>query len=290
MGVESVKGLPPVWRPVGSVADRPAVANRPQSGLGGVRLIPWVEEMAIPPVDRLRRMESGVITATDGSSSRRIRVALADDQELVRAGLRMMLEREPDIEIVGEAETGEAAVELVKAELPDVILMDIRMPGCGGIAATERITALDVSTRVLMVSTYDHDEVVYSSIRAGAAGFVAKSMHTGHLIDAVRTVADGGGSLTPAITRRVLSYLADLALATDPVDGPLRELSEREVDVLRLIGLGLNNQEIAEQLTIGEPTVKSHVSSILRKLHLRDRVKAAIAAYEYGLIRPGDRP
>lgn len=225
------------------------------------------------------------------SSSRRIRVVLVDDQELVRAGLRMMLEREPDFEVVGEADSGEQGVAVVRAERPDVVLMDIRMPGCGGIAATEQITALpDCPSRVLMVSTYDHDEVVYSAIRAGAAGFVAKSMDTGHLIDAVRTVANGGGSLTPAITRRVLSYLADLGVATDPMDGPLRELSEREVDVLRLIGLGLNNQEIARQLTIGEPTVKTHVSNILRKLGLRDRVKAAIAAYEFGLIRPGDRP
>lgn len=239
-------------------------------------------------------MGIGIDEPNEESSSRRIRVVLADDQELVRAGLRMMLEREADLTVVGEADSGEQAIELVRSLRPDVVLMDIRMPGCGGIAATERIVELGADdeqpTRVLMVSTYDHDEVVFSSIRAGAAGFVAKSMHTGHLVDAVRTVAAGGGSLTPAITRRVLALVAEQGVATDPMDGPLRELSEREVDVLRLIGFGLNNQEIAQRLTIGEPTVKTHVSNILRKLALRDRVKAAIAAYEYGLIRLGDRP
>lgn len=216
---------------------------------------------------------------------------LADDQELVRAGLRMMLEHEPDMVVVGEAHSGEQAVDMVRAERPDVVLMDIRMPGCGGIVATERIAALpDCATRVLIVSSYDHDEVVFSAVRAGAAGFVAKSMHTGHLVDAVRSVADGGGSLTPDITRRVLDHVAALGVANDPMDDPLRELTEREVDVLRLIGLGLNNREIAARLTIGEPTVKTHVSNILRKLHLRDRVTAVIASYEYGLLRPGDRP
>lgn len=220
-----------------------------------------------------------------------IRVVLADDQELVRAGLRMVLENQPDIDVVGEAPTGEMAIELVQRLQPDVVMMDVRMPGIGGIAATEAITrAAGNRSRVLMVSSYDHDEVVYSSIRAGACGFVAKSVNTAELIAAVRVVAADGGHLTPDITRRVLRHLADQPVATDPTEGPLRDLSEREVEVFRLVGLGLTNDEICELLVISEATVKSHVSAILRKLGLRDRVKAVVMAFEVGLIHPGDQP
>lgn len=240
----------------------------------------------VPPVPNLRAL-AGVAAAPHP----KVRVVLADDQELVRAGLRMVLENQPDIEVVGEVPTGEMAVELVQQLEPDVVLMDVRMPGIGGIEATERITRTPGNrSKVLMVSSYDHDEVVYSSIRAGAAGFLAKSVNTAELINAVRVVAADGGHLTPDITRRVLTHIAAQPVATDPTEGPLRELSEREVEVLRLVGLGLSNDEICERLVIGEPTVKSHVSNILRKLGLRDRVKAVVMAFEVGLIHPGDTP
>lgn len=218
-------------------------------------------------------------------------MVLADDQELVRAGLRMVLENQSDMEVVGEAATGEVAIELVRRLQPDVVMMDVRMPGMGGIAATEAIAAAAGNrTKVLMVSSYDHDEVVYSSIRAGASGFVAKSVNTAELITAVRVVAADGGHLTPDITRRVLTRIADQPVQVDPMQGALRDLSEREVEVLRLVGLGLTNDEICEHLVISEATVKSHVSAILRKLGLRDRVKAVVLAFEVGLIHPGDRP
>jgi DNA-binding NarL/FixJ family response regulator len=214
-----------------------------------------------------------------------IKVLLCDDQALVRSGFRMILEARDDFEVIGEAENGREAVELAALTSPDVILMDVRMPGMDGVDATRAILRAGSSARVLILTTFDLDEYVVRAIRAGASGFLLKDVRPQQLVEAIRVVAGGDALLAPAITRRLLDRFANsLADARDPA--ALDQLTGREREILRLVAEGLSNSEIAERLVVGESTVKTHVSSILRKLRLRDRVQAVIAAYDAGLVRP----
>jgi DNA-binding NarL/FixJ family response regulator len=215
-----------------------------------------------------------------------VRVAIADDQELVRAGLRGIIEAEPDLEVVGEAADGEGAVQLALREQPDVLLMDVRMPGVDGIQATERIAAAQTSTRVLVLTTFDLDDYVYRAVKAGAAGFLLKDLPAEDLVAAIRQVARGlDALLAPAVTRRLVERFAQ-SRPTKHSDRPLEELTARELEVLRLIASGLSNQEIAAALHVSGTTVKTHVARVLMKLGLRDRVQAVVVAYESGLVSP----
>jgi DNA-binding NarL/FixJ family response regulator len=216
-----------------------------------------------------------------------VRVLIADDQQLVRSGFRMILESEPDVEVVAEAPNGQEAVKEVRRLLPDVALIDLRMPVMDGIAATTEIVADDaVPTRVLIVTTFDTDEHVYAALRAGASGFLLKDAPPEELASAVRLIADGEALLAPSVTRRVIEEFA--RVGRDPAAGAaLADLTDRELDVLRLVARGLSNAEIAQELTIGETTVKTHVGNILMKLDVRDRAQAVVAAYESGLVVPG---
>ena len=214
-----------------------------------------------------------------------VRVVLADDQALVRGGFRMILDARADLEVVVEADDGEEAVTLVDRLRPDVVLMDVRMPTVDGITATRRIVASGSATRVVVLTTYDVDEFVFSALRAGASGFLLKDIRPAELADAVRVVAGGDALLSPSVTRRLLDRMAGTLPAGDPLPG-LADLTEREVEVLRLVALALSNREIAERLFLTEATVKTHVSAVLRKLGLRDRVQAVVAAYDTGLVRP----
>lgn len=213
-----------------------------------------------------------------------IRVAIADDQELVRGGIRMILESEPDVAVVGEAGDGAGAVRLVDDERPDILLLDVQMPGQDGLAAAREIVATGCATRVLMLTTFDLDAYVYEALRAGACGFLLKDMPGEDILAAVRQAARGADALlAPAITRRLIERFA----AAPPQQQPppaLRELTTREVEVLRLLARGMSNAEIAAELVIGETTVKTHVARLLMKLGLRDRVQAAICAHEHGLV------
>ena len=212
----------------------------------------------------------------------RVGVALADDQPLVRSGLRMILEAETDIVVVAEASDGEEALALVRAGAPDVLLLDVQMPGLDGLEVMEQIAATPISTRVLMLTTFDLDEYVYRAMRAGASGFLLKDMPGEDIVSAVRQVARGVGALlAPAVARRLIDRFT--VTAPDPTRLDLDRLTPREVDVLRLIGRGRSNAEIAGELFIGETTVKTHVARVLMKLDLRDRVQAAILANEAGL-------
>jgi DNA-binding NarL/FixJ family response regulator len=216
-----------------------------------------------------------------------IRVVIADDQDLVREGLRMMLEAEDDIEVVGEAGDGAAALNAARAHDPDVLLMDVRMPHLDGIEATARLVRADSRTRVLVLTTFDLDEYVYRAMKAGASGFLLKDASREQLASAVRTVATGEALLAPAITRRLLE---DFCRRPPPSAGlpPIAEnLSPRELEVLRKLAQGMSNAEIAADLFLSDATVKSHVARILSKLDLRDRVQAVVFAYESGLVRPG---
>jgi DNA-binding NarL/FixJ family response regulator len=216
-----------------------------------------------------------------------IRVVIADDQDLVREGLRMMIEAENDIEVVGEAGTGAAAVKTAREQDPDVLLMDVRMPELDGIEATARLVGANARTRVLMLTTFDLDEYVYRAMKAGASGFLLKDATREQLTSAIRTVAAGDALLAPAITRRLLE---DFCRRPPPSAGlpPVAEhLSPRELEVLRMLAQGLSNAEIAARLFLSDATVKSHVARILGKLDLRDRVQAVVFAFESGLVRPG---
>ena len=216
-----------------------------------------------------------------------ISVVLADDQALVRGGFRMILEAEDDLEIAGEAEDGAQAVELTRTARPDVVLMDVRMPVLDGIAATERIVAEGTSSRVLVLTTFDQEEIVYRAMKAGASGFLLKSVPPARLADAVRTVAAGEALLAPTVTRRLVEQFVRRPPPGQDVPPELAELTDRERGVLRLIGRGRSNAEIAAELVIGEATVKTHVNRVFSKLDLRDRVQAVVLAYESGLVRPG---
>ena len=214
-----------------------------------------------------------------------IRVLLADDQELVRTGFRMILDSRPGIEVVGEAANGSEAVALVEELTPDVVLMDVRMPVLDGLEATRRVVAAGGPTRVIVLTTYDVDDAVYAALRAGASGFLLKDARPADLVEAVRVVARGDALLAPSVTRRLL----DRFIVAGPAPSSstqLAGLTPREIDILRLVAQALSNTEIAERLVLSEATVKTHVSAVLRKLHLRDRVQAVVLAYDTGLVRP----
>ncbi len=216
-----------------------------------------------------------------------IRVAIADDQELVRAGLRLIVAGEADLEVVGEAASGEEAITLAQRAQPDVLLMDVRMPGLGGIAATEAIldSAGSGRPRILMLTTFDLDEHVYDAMRVGASGFLLKDVPAEDLVIAIRQAARGTDALlAPSVTRRLVERFASQHSVGSTKRDVLRELTAREQEVLRLVARGLSNSEIADHLTISETTVKSHVSHVLMKLGLRDRVQAVVLAYETGLV------
>jgi DNA-binding NarL/FixJ family response regulator len=217
-----------------------------------------------------------------------IRVVLADDERLVRAGFRMILGAEPDITIVAEAGDGREAVQAVRQHPTDVVLMDIRMPNVDGLEATRRI--LDGPhdpPRIIVLTTFDLDEYVYEALRAGASGFLLKDAPEERLIAAIRVAADGGSLFAPSVTRRLIERFASVARPSVASDG-LGNLTPRETEVLRLMARGLSNGEIAEALVVTEHTSKTHVAHILDKLDLRDRVQAVVLAYETGLVRPGD--
>ena len=214
------------------------------------------------------------------------RVLIADDQALVRGGFRMILESRPELEVVAEAEDGRAAIDLAVRLEPDVVLMDIRMPLVDGIEATRSIVESGVEARVIVLTTYDHDEYVFSALRAGASGFLLKDVRPPDLVAAIETVARGDALLAPSVTRRLLDRFAGELAASEPSLPGLDELTDREREVLRLVALALSNAEIADRLVVSETTVKSHVSSVLRKLGLRDRVQAVVLAYDIGLVRP----
>jgi len=217
-----------------------------------------------------------------------IKVLLADDQALVRSGFRMILEARDDFDVIGEAENGREAVELATVTSPDVILMDVRMPELDGVEATRLILGAGSPARVLILTTFDLDEYVVRAIRAGASGFMLKDVRPQQLVEAIRVVAGGDALLAPSVTRRLLDRFARDYPAVDE-QAALDELTSREQEILILVARGLSNAEIAERLVVGESTVKTHVSSILRKLQLRDRVQAVIAAYDAGLVRPAGR-
>ena len=217
-----------------------------------------------------------------------IRVLVADDQSMVRAGFRMLLGGEPDIEVVAEASNGLEAVDKAARFHPGVVLMDIRMPELDGLEATRRILAADTAARVLVLTTFDLDEYGYEALRAGASGFVLKDDPPEQLLAAIRIVAAGEALLSPAITKRVIERFTRLPRAEAPRG--LEELTERELDVFRLVARGLSNAEIGKELFIGETTVKTHITHVLRKLGLRDRVQAVVVAHETGLFAPDERP
>ena len=218
-----------------------------------------------------------------------IRVMIVDDQAMVRVGFRMILEAEPDFDVVAEAADGLEAVATVAQARPDVVLMDIRMPRLDGIAATEQILALPIPDppRVLMLTTFDLDDYVYAALRAGASGFLLKDAPPEQLIEAIRVIADGDALLAPSVTRRLIEDVARRPRPGTAAFPGLADLTERETEVLRHVARGLSNAEIANQLYLGEATVKTHLGRVLTKLGLRDRVQVVVVAYESGLVTPG---
>ena len=217
-----------------------------------------------------------------------ISVLLVDDQAMVRAGFRMLLEAEPDIQVVGEAEDGAIAVSAVRSLKPDVVLMDIQMPVMDGLEATRHIVAEQskVPTRVLILTTFERDEYIFESLRSGASGFILKNAPPEVLINAIRIVAEGNALLAPSVTRRIIAEFAKKPVPKTHEE-EIERLTEREIEVLRLVARGKTNEEIAGDLVIGEATVKTHVSNVLTKLDLRDRVQAVVFAYESGLVQQG---
>ncbi len=218
-----------------------------------------------------------------------IRVVLADDQRLVRTGLRMILAAVDDVEVVGEAADGHEAVAVCAEQRPDVVLMDVRMPGLDGIDATREVVAAEDPPRVLVLTTFDLDDVVYDALRAGASGFLLKDAPEDRLVTAIRVVAEGGSLFAPSVTRRLIEEFAR-AREDRPAPVSLSTLTDRETEVLRAVARGLSNVEIGAELYVSENTVKTHVARILMKLGLRDRVQAVVLAYESGLVGPGVLP
>ena len=224
-----------------------------------------------------------------------ISILLVDDQPMLRLGFRLVLDAQPDMRVVGEAGDGATAVSLAAARQPDVVLMDVRMPGMDGIEATRRIAATASSTRVLILTTFDLDEYAYAGLRAGASGFLLKDVPPPDLLSAIRAVASGDAVVAPSVTRRLLDvflpHLPDPAGAGRAGAPPeLQTLTAREREILTEVASGLSNAEIATRLVLSEATVKTHVGRMLNKLHLRDRVQVVVYAYEHGLVRPGPRP
>ena len=221
-----------------------------------------------------------------------IRVLLADDQSLIRAGFRILLESADDIAVVGEAADGAQATDLAREHRADVVLMDIRMPGVDGLEATRRIAADDdlAGVRVIILTTFESDEYVYQAIRAGASGFLVKDSEPAELIQAVRVVARGDALLSPSVTRKLITDLASRPDNHRPPDGALDGLTEREREVMTLVAAGLSNDEIAARLFVSPLTAKTHVSRIMTKLDARDRAQLVVMAYECGLVVPGQRP
>jgi DNA-binding NarL/FixJ family response regulator len=220
-----------------------------------------------------------------------IRLLLVDDQPLMRAGFRMVLESQPNLEVVGEASDGRQAVSMAHALRPDVVLMDVRMPVMDGIEATRQIVADDLPSRILVLTTFDLDEYVFAALRAGASGFLLKDVPPHDLFSGIRAVAHGDAIVAPTVTRRLIDAFADQlpdpAAGTSPLEVRLRRLTEREREVLVEVARGRSNAEVAQQLTVTEATVKTHVGRILDKLELRDRVQIVVFAYEVGIVRPG---
>jgi DNA-binding NarL/FixJ family response regulator len=215
------------------------------------------------------------------------RVVVADDQALVRAGLKMVLEAEPDIEVVGEAADGHEVLEVARRAAPDVVLMDIRMPGLDGLEASRRLLAGADPPKVLVLTTFDEEEYLYEALRAGTSGFLLKVSPPEQLIGAIRTVAAGNALIDPVVTRRVIEAFGRRATASPP-PASYEELTAREREVLTLLARGRSNAEIADELIVGDATVKTHVARVLMKLGLRDRVQAVVFAYEHGIVTPGD--
>ena len=219
-----------------------------------------------------------------------IRVLLADDQELVRTGFRMIIDARDDMAVVGEAADGRDAVATVKRTAPDVVLMDVRMPNMDGITATRELVAAGHPARIVMLTTFDLDEYVFAALRAGASGFMLKDVRAAELVEAIRVVARGEALLAPTVTRRLLNRFAEALPGPEAPPPSLEELTPRELEVLRLVAQAKSNAEIATQLVVSEATVKTHISAILRKLDLRDRVHAVVVAYDAGLVRPSSAP
>ena len=218
-----------------------------------------------------------------------IRVVIADDQVMVRSGLRFLLTQEPDIEVIAEASNGEAALDAVRRHQPDVVLMDIRMPVLDGLKATQQLAREGSNVQVLVLTTFDLDEYVFEALRAGASGFLLKDATGEELVNAVRVLAAGEALLAPAVTRRVISSFVNAPTAPVVQENALDRLTEREIQVFNLIVQGLSNSEIARALYVSDATAKTHVSSVLNKLGLRDRVQAVIFAYERNLVQRHDR-
>jgi DNA-binding NarL/FixJ family response regulator len=221
----------------------------------------------------------------DPTTARDISVVIADDQQLVCAGFRLIIDGEPDMTVVGEAHDGLQALDLTRRRAPNVVMLDIRMPVMDGITAARRIIA-ETDSRVLLLTTFDADEHVFEGLRAGASGFLLKDVPPEQLCWAVRCIAAGNALIDPAVTRRLILRFAAAARVTDEIPERLRELTPRELDVLRLIARGRSNAEIAAELVVEESTIKTHVGRILMKLGLRDRVQAVVTAYETGFVAP----
>ena len=215
-----------------------------------------------------------------------IRLVIADDEAMVRSGLRMLIESEPDLEVVGEAADGHEVIEVVRRRRPDVVLMDIRMPRLDGLAAAREVLALPAAPRVIMLTTFDEDESVYAALRLGTSGFLLKAAPPEQLLEAIRTVHQGQALIDPAVTVRVIDAFSRQPAPREPPPG-LGELTPRELEVLRLVARGLSNAEVAGELVVSEATVKTHVNRLLMKLGLRDRTQAVVLAYEAGVVRPG---
>ena len=216
-----------------------------------------------------------------------ISILIADDQALVRAGFKMILETDPGLRVVAEAHDGAQAVEATRRTRPDIVLMDIRMPGMDGLEATRRIIAAKDPPRVLMLTTFDRDEYVFDALVAGASGFLLKDVAPEQLLAGIRIIAQGDSLLSPAVTRRLIeSFIRDHQPTPQPPPG-LDQLTPRELEILRLVARGLSNTEIADQLVVSSTTIKTHVARVLVKLGLRDRIQAVVLAYETGIVRPG---